>query len=76
MDKYQYHCVKAVHAEVDSLLLDGWKLKDKYIDAELGMLYILVHDFRGMITVTTNRRRTVLQIRKNGVLKKCQSFGV
>ena len=76
MDRGQFLCVKAIHAEVDSLISEGWHLKDKYIDAEMGMAYILAHDFNGMITVTSNKRRTVMQVRKNGELKKCLNFGV
>ena len=76
MDKCQFQCVRAVHAEVDSLLLDGWKIRSKYCSGEQGLCYYLVHDIRGMLTVSTNAIRTQLQIRKNGQLVKCQSFGV
>lgn len=76
MDRGQFLCVKAIHAEVDSLISEGWRIKSQYIDAEMGMAYILTHEFNGMITVISNSRRTVMQVRKNGKLKKCLNFGV
>lgn len=65
----------AVHHEVDSLLIDGWKVKAKYCSKEDGLLYYLTNG-RDVLSVSTNAERSCMTIRKNGYVVKCQSFGV
>lgn len=76
MDKEQYLCVKAVHNEVDSLLKDSWRVVVKHHHPEMGLQYYLKHDWAGVISIQTNANLTKYTLYKNGVLKKCQNFGV
>lgn len=76
MDKAQYLCVKAVHNEVDSLLKDRWQVVVKHHHPEMGLQYYLKHDWAGVISIQTNANLTKFSLYKNGVLKKCQNFGV
>lgn len=76
MSREQYICVKAIHKEVDSLLLDGWKVKSKYHDPNFGLMYYLHHAARGVMRVESNSNLTCMSIYKNGVLKKFQRFGI
>lgn len=76
MDKAQYLCIKAVHNEVDSLLKDGWQVKVKSRHPYVGLQYYLRHPWAGAISIQTNADMTKFSIYKNGILKKCQNFGV
>lgn len=76
MEKAQYLCVKAVHNEVDSLLKDRWRVVVKQHHPQMGLQYYLKHDWAGVISIQTNANLTKFSLYKNGVLKKCQSFGV
>lgn len=76
MEKEQYLCVKAVHNEVDSLIKDHWRVVVKHHHPEMGLQYYLKHDWAGVISIQTNANLTKYTLYKNGVLKKCQKFGV
>lgn len=76
MDREQYLCVKAVHNEVDSLIKDRWRVVVKLHHPEMGLQYYLKHDWAGVISIQTNANLTKFSLYKNGVLKKCQNFGV
>ena len=76
MEKAQYLCVKAVHNEVDSLIKDGWWVVVKSSHAYVGLFYYLRHPNEGVISIQTNLDMTNFSLYKNGVLKKCQNFGV
>lgn len=76
MEKAQYLCVKAVHNEVDSLLKDRWRVVVKQHHPKMGLQYYLKHDWAGVISIQTNANLTKYTLYKNGVLKKCQKFGV
>ena len=76
MEKAQYLCVKAVHNEVDSLIKDGWRVVVKSSHAYVGLFYYLRHPNAGVISIQTNLDMTNFSLYKNGVLKKCQNFGV
>lgn len=76
MDRAQYLCVKAVHNEVDSLIKDRWRVVLKQHHPEMGLQYYLKHDWAGVISIQTNANLTKYTLYKNGVLKKCQNFGV
>lgn len=76
MDKAQYLCIKAVHNEVDSLLKDRWRVVVKSHHPEMGLQYYLRHPWAGAISIQTNANLTKFSIYKNGILKKCQNFGV
>lgn len=76
MSREQYLCIKAIHNEVDGLIRDGWKVKTKTHDPNFGLMYYLIHDFRGSMLVQSNSNLTCMSIYKNGVLKKCQNYGV
>lgn len=76
MEKAQYLCVKAVHNEVDSLLKDRWRVVVKQYHPETGLMYYLKHDWVGDITIQTNVKLTKFSLYRNGILKKCQNFGV
>lgn len=76
MNKAQYLCVKAVHNEVDSLRKDGWRVVVKTSHPYVGLYYYLRHPSAGAISIQTNYDMTMFSLYKNGVLKKCQNFGV
>ena len=76
MEKAQYLCVKAVHNEVDSLRKDGWRVVVKTNHAYVGLFYYLRHPSAGTISIQTSADMTKFSLYKNGVLKKCQKFGV
>lgn len=76
MSREQYLCVKAIRNEVDGLLRDGWKVKTKTHDPNLGLMYYLHHVVRGVMLVQSNSNLTCMSIYKNGKLRKCQKFGV
>lgn len=76
MSREQYLCVKAVHNEVDSLIKDSWRVVVKDHHPEMGLQYYLKHDGAGVISIQTNANLTKFSLYKNGVLKKCQNFGV
>lgn len=76
MVRAQYLCVKAVHNEVDSLIKDHWRVVVKSHHPEMGLQYYLKHDAAGEISIQTNANLTKFSLYKNGVLKKCQNFGV
>lgn len=76
MEKAQYLCVKAVHNEVDSLLKDRWRVVVKHHHPQMGLQYYLKHDAAGVISIQTNANLTKFSLYKNGILKKCQNFGV
>ena len=76
MDRAQYLCMKAVRAEVDSLLSEGWEQRSKHHHPAIGAFYWLEHPIRGHITIQTNARLTSWSLYKNGKLKKCQKYGV
>lgn len=76
MGKAQYLCVKAVYNEVDSLRKDGWRVVVKTNHAYVGLFYYLRHPSAGTISIQTSADMTKFSLYKNGVLKKCQNFGV
>lgn len=76
MSKEQYLCVKAVHNEVDSLIKDGWRVVVKSSHIYVGLFYYLRHPHAGKISIMTSTDMTKFSLYKNGVLKKCQNFGV
>ena len=76
MEKEQYLCVKAVHNEVDSLIKDHWRVVVKHHHPNMGLQYYLKHDWAGVISIQTNANLTKFSLYKNGVLKKCQDYGV
>ena len=76
MSREQYLCVKAVHNEVDSLIKDRWRVVVKHHHPEMGLQYYLKHDWAGVISIQKNASMTKFSLYKNGVLKKCQNFGV
>ena len=76
MEKAQYLCVTAVLIEVDSLVKDRWRVVVKHHHPEMGIQYYLKHDCAGVISIQTNANLTKFSLYKNGVLKKCQNFGV
>lgn len=76
MDKYQFECIRAATKEVAALERDGYVLKlSSSMPGEWWMRF-LKHPNGNFATVEMSANRTLMEVRINGKVKKCQSFGV
>lgn len=75
MDKYQFECIKAATNEVAALQRDGYVLKLSSSMPGGWWMRFLKHLNGNFASVEMNANRTQMEVRINGKVKKCQSFG-
>lgn len=75
MDKYQFECIRAAINEVAALERDGYVLKLSSSMPGGWWMRFLKHPNGNFASVEMSANRTLMEVRINGKVKKCQNFG-
>ena len=75
MDKYQLECIRAATNEVAALERDGYVLKLSSSLPGGWWMRFLKHPNGNFASVEMSANRTLMEVRINGKVKKCQNFG-
>ena len=75
MDKYQFECIRAATNEVAAQERDGFVLKLSSSLPGGWWMRFLIHPNGNFASVEMSANRTLMEVRINGKVKKCQNFG-